>query len=307
MRTAVNALSTQFERILSSNTLFGTAVEMSIFAQDISPALPERSCRREKLVSAFVEKIKENKILILSGSTGMGKSTLGTLLIEKLKFNFKWINFRGNKPNVINSILWQTVLEIHKCDDTIYFVDDIPFGLDFTTYENALVAFINTVLINNGYIIITTQDLLPESLSDYVHAENLTEYIPQLTLEEIKELSALYGCPQDNKSDIWSNFILIKTGGHPLLVHAKIRNLASNKWPDPRIEDLTSADFETIKAEIQKRLIADVPYEPARILLYRLSILLHPFLREHAIIMGEKSPQIVNCKTSSIFPEQRQL
>jgi hypothetical protein len=116
-----------------------------------------------------------------------------------------------------------------------------------------------------------------------------------MKLEEIKELSELYGSPSGKQCDLWCHFILFKTGGHPQIVHSKIRNLESLGWPAPSLEALTEPDdFETIKHEVQTRLISDLPFESARTLSYRLSILHHPFRKQHALIMGEKSPAVLN-------------
>jgi hypothetical protein len=108
-----------------------------------------------------------------------------------------------------------------------------------------------------------------------------------MELDEIRELSILHGCPSDKRIELWSDFILIKTGGHPQLVHAKIRSLESTGWPIPSLENLSKPDdFEIIKVEVKKRLIFDILFESARTLCYRLSILHHPFKKQHALIIG---------------------
>jgi hypothetical protein len=295
MRTAVNALSAQIEGMLPLKGT-GSPIEMSLILQDISPILPDKCSRRESLITLAKSRILLHKILVFSGTSGMGKSTIATLLVNKLMLRSKWINVRGKDAQSINAIFWLTTIDIKNCDDMVYVIDDISLGAETTTYINGLLGLINTVLTRNGYIIITTQDDLPEALLHYFPQHNeLDLHVPQMTVEDIKELLELYGCPTGKKLDLWSNFIFVKAGGHPLLVHAKIRNLESKKWPDPSVDELTVPDdFATIKREVQKRLIADLPHEPSRILLYRLSIFFHPFKKEHALIMGDKSPSVTS-------------
>ncbi|MFZ3123426.1 MAG: ATP-binding protein [Thermodesulfovibrionales bacterium] len=293
MTEKISALTAQFEGMMQFPST-GATPQLALIQQSITPALPEKYARRQKLVDSLKEIFLKNKFITLHGSTGMGKSSIAALLVNSLKLEHKWVALRGVDANSINAVLFGISVTLRNFEDTILIIDDISFGIDLNIYENALAGLISLVLSKNGYVIITTQDDLPDKVSHYLPSANdLIVDVPAMDQDEVKELAQRHGCPANKVLDLWSSFVFIKTGGHPQLVHAKIRSLESSGWPAPTVESLVNPDnFETIKREVKKRLISDFPMESARTLSYRLSIMHHPFKKQHALVMSDKSPAI---------------
>ncbi len=293
MTEKISALTAQFEGMMQFPST-GVTPQLALIQQSITPTLPEKYARRQKLVDSLKIKFLKNKFITLRGSAGMGKSSMAALLVNSLKLEHKWVNLRGLDANSTKTILFGIAVTLRNFEDTILIIDDISFGIDVGIYENSVIGLINLVLSKSGYVIITTQDDLPDKLFHYLPSANeLIVSVPAMDQEEIKELAQRYGCPADKAIDLWSSFVFIKTGGHPQLVHAKIRSLETSGWPAPTVESLVNPDdFETIKREVKKRLISDFPMESARTLSYRLSIMHHPFKKQHALVMSDKSPAI---------------
>ncbi len=281
------------EELIGTQPVASGNIFIDLSQKSIFPTIPNKYSRRESLLKLLRDKILSKKILVLHGSTGMGKSSIGVLLAESLSLQYQWVNLRGNDANSIKAILTNIALNLRAFEDKLLIIDDIPFSADQNIYENSIIALINIVMSKNGYLIITTQNDLPDKASHYI--PNISDSVidvPAMDLSEIKEISELHGCPAE-KLNIWSDFIRIKTGGHPQLVHAKIRSLDSASWPAPNLQSLIQPDnFETIKREVKQRLISDFPIEAARTLSYRLSIFSHLFKKQHALIMGEKDPKL---------------
>jgi hypothetical protein len=59
------------------------------------PPLPERVARRAPLVATLMQRLMENGLVILQGSTGMGKSTLAALMVQTDPQGWSWLPMRG--------------------------------------------------------------------------------------------------------------------------------------------------------------------------------------------------------------------
>jgi hypothetical protein len=62
------------------------------------PPLPDRVARREDLVATLSQQAKTNGLLVLKGSTGMGKSTLAALITSAETQPWTWLRMRGQEP-----------------------------------------------------------------------------------------------------------------------------------------------------------------------------------------------------------------
>ncbi len=253
----------------------------------------EKWSERPQIISDLQSRIENQPILVLKGLTGMGKSTLASFLALSTKGKWQRIDFRGSDSNVIKASLnYLSIQRRVNGQTTDYIVDDLNFDKDVAVYENALLAFLDTVRAQGGRVIITTQGDLPFRIAAYLGVTKEGIYpVPPFDEEEIKSLLSNYGCIPPKLVDTWSRIISLKTLGHPILVHAYIRKLESEAWPNPKVEDVfNNKDFHKIRREARNWF----PSQEAQLLAYRLSLVTGPFKREQALLIASHEPKIAN-------------
>lgn len=265
----------------------GKAFNLVSDAAPESYALPsfDRLAKREDLVAELQVRLNSQGVLVLRGSSGMGKSTLAGLIAAKDRGKWRRFDLRDLKAEQIRGQLFYASLDASEHpSDTDYIVDDLNFDDRPSLYERALAGFIYTVTSRGGRMIITTQGELPERLLLAFDLSNEVVFdVPRLTEEEIGQVALNYGCPQGKTLETWQRVIHGNTLGHPLLVHARVKNVASSGWPKPRLDDLFKPEgVEGVRREVLRRLKDQLPSEQARTLAYRLSIFTGYFKRNHA-------------------------
>lgn len=253
--------------------------------------------RRDSLVSGLQARLSSKGLLFLKGSSGMGKSTLAVLIANKERERWKRLDFRESKPEQIKErLIDATVLDAEERLNINYIVDDLNFDERPSTYEQVLAGFIHRVVSRGGHVILTTQGELPSRLTLSLDlAEDSLCEVPPLTQEEIKGMAVKYGCLSEKALDSWGRIIQATTAGHPQLVHARVKRLASDGWPRPRLDRLfEDAGADEVRHEARRRLRDYLPSKQARTLAYRLSIYTGPFKRSHALHTAQHPPAIGN-------------
>jgi hypothetical protein len=258
----------------------------------IVPPFTDRLVPRRELVADLLSRLNVNGILALRGSTGMGKSTLANAIGSADGASWRVLDLRGRSPEQTSDFLLfvtQAVEDYPGGVDCV--IDDLNFDNQTSLYENALARFIYAVRLRNGRAVITTQGSLPSrivNMFDVPHACMVD--VPALTEDEIKALATNYGCPPEGLK-AWGRIIYLKTGGHPQLADALVRNLEAKGWPAHTFEDLVKTeDLQEVKAEARNRLRDTIPSEEARRLAYRLSVFSQRFRRSHALRIGQHPP-----------------
>lgn len=282
----------------SSGLLVGKAeFHSGIEFQYLLPPLSKELVRREKSVSRLREHLETNGLLMLKGSTGMGKSVLARLMISENECDWQWLNVRGMEPNQIKEILFRKAVTLReKAEGAKLVIDDLNFGPQAKVYECALEGLLFTILSIGGRAIITTQGEIPSRILLNLGISSDSMYdVSLLSLEEIKKLATNYECPLGAKLKSWSAIILAKTSGHPQLVHAYVKSLSSKKWPSFDISDIKKEeDIETVRREARQSLISQLPSNKARSFIYKLSMIKFPFRRDHAIELAQKIRNLPN-------------
>ncbi len=218
-----------------------TEVRPGIEFQYLIPLLSKKIERREKYVSELRGYLEAKGLVVLKGSTGMGKSVLARLMISEYECEWQWLNVHGMEPNHIKEILFRKAVDWSDKEDSVKLViDDLNFGPQAKVYERALEGLLFTLLSLGGKVIITTQGEIPSRilLNLEISLDRIYD-VPLLSHEEISKLAMNYGCPVGRKLKTWSTIILSKTRGHPQLVHAYIKSLNSKKWPDVNVKDFS--------------------------------------------------------------------
>jgi hypothetical protein len=269
--------------------------EPNSILEAIFPPLNDRFVRRTALVTDLRERLNLNRVLVLAGSAGMGKSTIANTIAAADGGLWKRLSIRGLEPDAIrNRLLYATRLAEEHHDETGFIIDDLNFDKQVSLYEEALAKFIYTVLLRSGRIIITTQGSLPSRI---INTHDLPAGciidVPVLSDEEVQELAANHGCPPGHMLKAWSRIIAINTSRHPQLVHARVRSLEAKGWPTHTDDDLGhTQDIEEIRREARSRLRDLLPSEEARLLAYRLSIIGGRFQRQNALHLGQHPPAL---------------
>ncbi|MDQ3685446.1 MAG: hypothetical protein M3430_07555 [Acidobacteriota bacterium] len=262
----------------------------------VSPTLA-RLIQRQDLAATLRSKLNAEGVLVLKGSTGMGKSTLAYLIADSAEGKWNRVDMRGVGPEgVLARLIYATGVEEEQETHRDYIVDDLNFDQNPSLYENVLAGFIYNVTARGGRIIITTQGELPARIVLLLEIPDSSLFnVPGLNEDEIGKLALNHGCPSGEKLAAWKQIIFLNTSGHPLLAHARVRAQEARGWPAHTVGDLgRTEEIESVRREIRRRLKEQLPSDDARSLVYRLSIFTHRFQRAHALHMGSYTPPISN-------------
>jgi len=246
--------------------------------------------QRESLISLLNAYLRKYNLLIIRGSTGMGKSTISKLIVQSELDSWKLINLRGYNPTAIRNFLNNLNKKIlHESVNLI--IDDISFDGDNKIFIDILERVIFNIISNGNRLIINTQHEIPFQIISNLNIQKESLYlIPRFSEYEIKEMLIMYKCPND-QLNLWIKDVSLLSRGHPLLVHARIKALNNESWPKNKVFFDTS-EIKTVKQEIRKQLIAQLSSEDVREMAFRLSILSGGFKRENALSLANFPTQI---------------
>jgi tetratricopeptide (TPR) repeat protein len=251
---------------------------------------------RNRFVADLVTRLKDTGVLFLTGSTGMGKTTLAKLTAKNDGSYWCWLNLSSRDSAQLSEILRQLAVLIERKRIPVNVVlDDLDLSPAHSRqYEDYLGGLLYTVLGRSGRIIITGQKPLPERVSHLLGLDLKSVYsMPPFDGDEIAGLALQLGCLDEKVAQNWAKVILLHTKGHPQLVHARLLHLADARWPALKHDDLlkTPPDVVRERSEAREMLIEQLS-EEQRELVYRLSIIGGLFRRDHAVTIGENTPPI---------------
>jgi hypothetical protein len=291
-RAELNQLSAIVKK--QSGVSSGPAIVGELILTSVIPTVSEKLLTRDDLVADYRVRLNIAGLLVLKGSTGMGKSTMADNVARTLPGAWRKLDLRGLKPEqILDRLTYATQLIEDRPLQIDCVIDDLNFDRETLLYENSLGRFIYAVKNRNGRIIITTQGDLPSRI---VHLYNLPSSsfaaVPPLSEHDIRELSLNYGCTEAHHLKAWSRIIYLSTRGQPQLVHARVRSLEARGWPQVTGQEVVAApDLDEVRREIRNRLRDALPSDDARSLLYRLSILMH-FRKQQAVALGSHTPPV---------------
>lgn len=255
----------------------------------------QRLAKREQLVTDLRARLNVRGILVLKGSSGMGKSTLAGLIAVGESGRWRRLDMQDLEPERVKEhLVYATLTDTEQAAHPDYVIDDLNFDKRPILYERALSGFIHAVISRGGRVIITTQGDIPSRVAlAFDLSESVIFDVPALTEEEVEQVALAHGCPTGKKLETWRRIIHTTTLGHPLLVHARVKNVAAAGWPTPRIEDILAAqDVEEVRREVRQRLREQLPSEQARTLAYRLDVFSLYFKRPHALFIAQHPPAL---------------
>ncbi|MCS3649819.1 tetratricopeptide (TPR) repeat protein [Salinibacter ruber] len=257
---------------------------------------------RTNLVQKVRERADSLPFSALVGSSGMGKSTLAMLSAEE--GGWYLINFQGKDSGQIQRLLNQATLRLADVPDgSTVLLDNLNFEGSVEEYVEAFRKLITAAWEQAIHIVVTTQNPIPSRIKALVQTdpEKIGIPVPPFDEEEVKALLEEYGCPEAIR-EVWSTATMAQTSGHPQLADAYVAAASQPHWQEPSERDLFEdpAPIEQVKKEARQKLRRGLP-ENSLVLARRLTLLSHPFTREHALKIAEIPPPIPTAGTDFDF------
>lgn len=263
----------------------------------IPPLYPNLAPRKTQ-VTRLCRALRETGVLILTSSTGMGKTTLAKLVADAEGGEWHWVSLSGQDASQTSRTLNFLETRMHEIPESPKIVlDDIDFSPEVARhYEDVLGILIFNLIKRRGQIIVTSQKSLPARLSRGLCLEGKSIQItPPFDQAEIEEYLAQIGCPQDGRGGNLAKILLLQTNGHTQLIHARTIYLIENNWPEIKLEDLYKTPSDIMREREQARQLLVDRTENQRTLLYRLSVISGFFRRDQAIVIGDEiEPSIIH-------------
>jgi hypothetical protein len=273
--------SVEIERLINSLTPFGRPTPI------VDGGIP-----RTSLVLQISQILLEEHIIFLTGSSGLGKTNLASLLTGHIGEAWGWAGFRSIQPNQIKDILRRALFEINSGRLNPFLVlDDLDLSL-ISFFEREFITFIFSVINLNGLVVVTSPSSPPLQLLPKLWKNQTCEIsVPYFDEAEVTEMVIANGVVDSGLANSWAKAIWLTTSGHPQLVHARVRNISARGWPRVAFSDLAKPeDVERVKSETRHRLVSEFPNDNIRGLAYKLSLVNGGFTRETAIAIGEAPP-----------------
>lgn len=255
--------------------------------------------KRMEIESKLNDVINANGVVILTGGTGLGKSTISRSFAQSHYDEFYIVQCDDANPDSIRYKLNQVEAETPLLRDNILVLED------FKAIENKdLIFFVGNVVEelrkSNVHLLITcyTRPSLTTLTELGIDTQSEVQCQP-FSLREIKSLVKIYS----GDAEGWGRYIYVRSGfGHPVLAHALATSLASRSWPENEKtsilrSDFSAPDLDRSLAFARKRIVSELPVEE-RDLLYRLSLVIGPFSRHLAIALSEIEPVITRAGES---------
>lgn len=259
--------------------------------------LPKKNLApREELVRRLIDYIGRSKFIILTGSSGVGKSTTAKFIAQTMTNEWDWLSFTSISPDKVTSQLINISRQLTEKSDPFNIVlDDIKFSAGhFRNYGDYMAIFLDENLGQNGHIIVTCQSPPDEVMLNKLGiAKECIYKIPHFDEKEIIQYALQLGCPDQDQAKFYASLTLSQTGGHPLLTHARLIAISSKSWPKISIDDIltTPKEIEDVQRHTRQLLLEELTAHQIE-LTYRLSIILGPIRRDHVERIGDISPEI---------------
>jgi hypothetical protein len=300
--TALAQVSADLERLVRPDGPLGVvryAIEAPVL--DIPP-LAERRSEREGTVDQLAGIAAERTWLALHGSAGTGKTQLGILLARRLEVRTTWLTLHGadsDEAGVRVDAACAATADIevtssradwylHVCETlgagSLIVLDDAPRFAPADGLGTRL-AFLARACAQAGVHLLTTSvHSMPAGVRAFMSDAILYDaQVPPFTDAEAAELLRAYGAPERLLQARPVAFLNSVAGQHPALLAAMARFLGVRDWQvsNEALEGLINRTFASeVNDETMHHLLETVEDGDSRELLYRLTLIPHPFALE---------------------------
>jgi len=244
---------------------------------------------REDFVSSVVAKHVEG-FVCLHGSTGMGKSTVASIAVGRMRHAPLWLELRGSGEQHA-LVRAASALLVRSGDFRTLVLDDLAFGGDSRPLQEAVAAAFTATRAVGGTMLITSATELPLSLLLRLQlTADCQIKVPALDEPEIDQLLLAHGLTDAAARRRWAKLVSLQTQGQPQLVDARVQALRNRGFPSIGPADLERVPNEISEIRQQARaLVAGLPTDQ-RDLLYRLSLNRMLFRKRAAIRIAGLAP-----------------
>lgn len=259
------------------------------------PPLPPQLLKRVAVNQMIGERLQKSGVLLLLGSTGMGKSMLARIHAEGDAERWLWLDCRGSDPMRVHRLLLEASRELAQDNaKRNLIIDDLEFSGDTRNFESPLLLLTFLIRSRKGRLLVTShQDASQRILLNLGLGEEERFWVPAFNETDIDAYLLEQGCQDRALRQSWSRLIWLRTGGHPQLVNARVQSVRATGFRRPDVGDLlkTPIDIQNARNEARQIVASDMDAD-SRELLYRLSLLTAPFRRDRAIAIASAPPPI---------------
>ena len=271
-------------------------VPLSVVMRFPAPLLPPRLLPRERLRAAIFDAAQRFHVVQIHGGAGIGKTTLVRAALDQTADKLIWVDLRDRSAAEASTTIAELVTLLDTLPDPPHIVlDDLNTGVgDARRLERPLSALATAVRFTRGVLVAVGYTPTPPRLANALglRVEDVIA-IPSLDEGEISTLLALRAGRDTAEVAPLARIVWLQTSGHPQLVAARVAALERDGFPDPDPLDVlhTPASIEDVRQEV-RRLIGATLSEPAREMLYRLSLIVGPFRRSAALRIAALEPPV---------------
>jgi hypothetical protein len=262
--------------LAGTNTTAQSLSFTSLTDIDPVPLAPAYYCPRAGLLLGGV--VSESRcVLTLVAGSGMGKTQIAKELYDQWTWSKQWVNVGGFESAPAERVRGQTARLVTPNQDPFLLVlDDLPNAANDAELTGTLASIFAACLNREGMVVITSPWTLPARSKEVLGRQLVELRVPGLDEAQISCVLSAAGAPEGLTGVAFSSLVLAVTDGHPALVAALTRWLASQSWAvteDSLREVLSGSAVAEVRAENRGRVRALIDDESTRSLLDRLSLI----------------------------------
>ena len=277
------------EALIADSSDINIAIQSPSPIQNKIPRLDPNVVPRTDLLAAIQAKLQLERIAVIQGGAGRGKTTLAKLTANAINGSWFWLDFTNKKPEQVAPLLQQLAAEVSNQSSQVNIVlDDLDLRpQELRKYEEDLGVVVYRVLESGAKLLITSQHKLPSNFSRRLDmSQPVIIHVPDFTISEIEQFAQQLECPVDDV-EAWAKVTQAQTGGHPMLVHALFAQLQQEGWKRDIIESIVQPPQELVDEREQARQLLIDLSEDQREFLYRLSLMSTKFRKDYVLNIGE--------------------
>lgn len=289
------ALNTVMQRLsaASSETFFSGQQALGLLEAEADLAMPTGLAVRQQLVDAVRKKLHDEKLLFLTGGTGVGKTMVARLIARSTGKTWYVLDLRDTSASECARRLQNALGQLSDLLPAGLILDDLNEAENHTVAQ-ALERLIRALRRHDAACLATSYRAPTTVLLDRLGASaEVVMAVPHLGEEEVGDLVLAAG----GEREVWKTPVYLYGGmGHPQLVRAVLAGLRSRGWPAEELAALSTVtevnpDVEAARIAVRRRLTEVLQDEPRR-LLYRASLLIGRFSRSLVLHLAAIAPQV---------------
>jgi hypothetical protein len=274
---------------LMGGTNTGPAHETLLIPGEATPAIGPVAAR-QALVQRLREMLDESSFVVITGSTGRGKTYVATEAARVRSGGWNLADLRGITAGTAAARLKTILGEATAAPTDIVILDDLDC-LDDPSVLRSVRRLVAAMRRRDGIVIVTcASEPTRRTMEAICGLPDVAVEVPYLTVDEVTDLIEQAG----GSRSLGRLIYLASSAGHPQLVQAAILHMRSANWSRSAIRELLggqAADIEEERRAARDRLVAAMP-SGARAMLYRTSLILGRFTRELALSLADVDPAI---------------